>query len=171
MSRPTVLRFDVSGSDPSLTATQEWNLTADLPVLGANLGAEGLAWLPDSYLVAHNFFDEGKGHTYNPADYPTHGTGIFFVGLEANGLIYAYALNADGSYARVATIVTGFGAVMDLQFDRDRGDFWAVCDNTCQGRTELLTINPDDRALRYRPPVRATRGHAQHQQRRLHDGA
>jgi hypothetical protein len=141
VSRPTVLRFDVSGSGPALTATREWNLTADLPVLGANLGAEGLTWLPDSYLVAHHFFDEGKGHAYNPADYPTHGTGIFFVGIEANGLIYAYALNADGSYSRLATIVTGFGAVMDLQFDRDRGDFFAVCDNTCQGRTELLTIN------------------------------
>ena len=141
VSRPTVLRYDVSGSGPALTATQEWNLTADLPALGANLGAEGLTWLPDSYLVARHFFDEGKGHAYNPADYPTHGTGIFFVGIEANGLIYAYALNADGSYSRVATIVTGFGAVMELQFDRDRGDFWAVCDNTCQGRTELLTIN------------------------------
>jgi hypothetical protein len=142
VSRPTVLRYDVSGTGPALTATQEWNLTADLPVLGANLGAEGLTWLPDSYLVAHHFFDEGKGHAYNPADYPTHGTGIFFVGIEANGLIYAYAFNPDGSYTRVATIVTGFGAVMDLSFDRDRGDFWAVCDNTCQGRTELLTINP-----------------------------
>jgi hypothetical protein len=63
------------------------------------------------------------------------------VGIEANGLIYAYAFNADGTYSRVATIVTGFGAVMDLQFDHDRGEFWAVCDNTCQGRTELLTID------------------------------
>src|SRR5438477_10634517 len=70
-----------------------------------------------------------------------HGSGVMFVGIEANGLIYAYALNTDGSYARIATIVTGFGAVMDLHFDRERGDFWAVCDNTCQGRSELLTID------------------------------
>ena len=67
--------------------------------------------------------------------------GLFFGGLEANGLIYAYAFNPDGSYVRLATIVSGFGAVKDLQFDRDRGDLWAVCDTTCQGRSELLTIN------------------------------
>jgi hypothetical protein len=141
VSRPTVLRYDVTGTTPTLTATQEWNLTSDLPVLGPNLGAEGVTWLPDTFLVAHNFFDEARGHTYTPADYPTHGTGLFFVGIEGNGLIYAYALHADSSFNRIATIVTGFPAVMDLQFDSDRGDFWAVCDNTCQGRTELLTIN------------------------------
>ncbi|MFN0074674.1 MAG: choice-of-anchor D domain-containing protein [Chloroflexota bacterium] len=141
VSRPTILRYDVSGSGSALAANLEWNLTADLPTLGANLGVEGLTWIPDSYLVARNFFDEAKGRAYNPADYPTHGTGIFFVGVEANGLIYAYALNTDGSFARVATIVTGFGGVMELHFDRNRGDFWAVCDDTCQGRSELLTIN------------------------------
>src|SRR5262249_15939237 len=120
VSRPTVLRYDVSSTGAALTATTEWNLTADLPALGANLGAEGLTWLPDTYLVAHNFFDEARGHTYNPAEYPLHGTGLFFVGIEANGLIYAYAFNPDGTYTRLATIVTGFGSVMDLQFDRDR---------------------------------------------------
>jgi hypothetical protein len=31
---------------------------------------------------------------------------------------------------------------MDMSFDRDRGDFWAVCDNTCHGRTEQWTIDP-----------------------------
>jgi hypothetical protein len=110
VSRPTVLRYDVSGGGSTLTATQEWNLTTDLPALGPNLGLEAIAWIPDSFLVARNFFDEGLGHTYNPADYPLHGTGLFFVGVEANGLIYAYALNSDGSYARVATIVTGFSS-------------------------------------------------------------
>jgi hypothetical protein len=141
VSRPAILRFDVSGNGTTLTATNDWNLTADLPVLGANAGAEGVTWIPDSYLVAHSFFDDVKGHTYNPADYPLHGTGLFFVGIEANGLIYAYALNSDNTFARVATIDTGFGTIMDLTFDRDRQDFWAVCDNSCNGQTELLTIN------------------------------
>jgi hypothetical protein len=143
VSRPTILRYDVSGGGAAFTATQEWSLAADLPTLGANLGLEAITWIPDSYLLAHNFFDEGQGHTYTPANYPLHGTGIFFVGVEANGLIYGYALNSNGTYARVATIVTGFSnGVMDLTFDRDRQDFWAVCDNTCGGMHELLTINP-----------------------------
>ena len=30
---------------------------------------------------------------YNPADYPNHGDGLFFVGLEGNGTVYVYALN------------------------------------------------------------------------------
>jgi hypothetical protein len=37
-SRTSVLRYDVSGTGTTLNATQEWNLTADLPAVGANLG-------------------------------------------------------------------------------------------------------------------------------------
>ena len=46
---------------------------------------------------AQSFFDEGKGHTYNPAEYPDHGTGFFFLGLEANGMIYVYAPDHSGA--------------------------------------------------------------------------
>src|SRR6185369_12139110 len=92
ISRNSILRFDVTGSSSTLTATHEWNLTADLPAVGANLGIEGITWNPDSFLVAKGFFDESKSHPYNPSEYPFHGTGLFFVGLEANGLVYGYAL-------------------------------------------------------------------------------
>lgn len=44
----------------------------------------------------------GPTYAYNPANYPNHGTGLFFVGLEANGTVYAYALNhATGGVTRV----------------------------------------------------------------------
>src|SRR5262249_21665031 len=110
-----------------LTATHEWDLTADLPTTGANLGMEAITWIPDSFLVSKNFFDETKNHTYNPDEYPNHGTGLFFIGLEANGVIYAYALNQAGtSFNRIATITSGFTGVMDLEFDRDLNDLWAV---------------------------------------------
>jgi hypothetical protein len=145
VSHISVLRFDPSGSGTatSMNATNEWNLTPDLPPQGANLGAEAITWIDDSYLVSQNFFDEAKGHTYNPAEYPNHGSGLFFVGIEGNGVIYAYALDQTGSaYTRVATIASGFPAVMDLQFDRDLKDLWAVCDNTCNGRTTVLRIDP-----------------------------
>lgn len=142
VSRIEILRYDPAATGATLTATHEWDLTADLPVSGANLGAEGITWIPDSFLTSKNFFDEAKNRAYNPADYPNHGTGIFFIGLESNGNIYAYALNLAGTtYTRVATITTGFPAVMDLQFDRDLNDLWAVCDNTCQGRTAVLRID------------------------------
>ena len=140
VSKLAVLRYDVAGAATSLNAAQQWDLTADLPAVGANLGLEAITWVPDAFLTGRGFFDETLGHAYNPADYPTHGTGLFFVGVEASGLIYGYALNTDGTFNRVATVVTGFTGVMDLRFDADRGDFWVVCDDTCAGRSELMTI-------------------------------
>ncbi len=143
VSRNSVLRYSPSGAGTSLTATNEWNLTADLPKTGANLGLEAITWVPDTFLVSSGYFDESKGHAYNPAEYANHGTGLFFVGLEANGGIYAYALDQTGSaFTRVATMSSTLTGVMDLEFDRDRNNLWAVCDDTCQGRSTVLQVNP-----------------------------
>nr|BFE64898.1 hypothetical protein GCM10020063_094240 [Dactylosporangium thailandense] len=137
VSRPAVERFD-----PATGAiTREWNLTADLPPVAANSGLEGITFVPDSYLTAKGFRDEHTGAAYNPATYPNHGGGLFLVGLEANGSIYAYALSDDGSYTRVATIASGFVSVMDLQYEPETGPIWAVCDDTCGGRTATLDVD------------------------------
>ena len=77
----------MTGTGTELTATHDWNLTADLPVVGPNLGLEAIAWIPDAYLVSKGFFDDSKGHLYNPGDYPDHAGGLFFVGLEGNGVV------------------------------------------------------------------------------------
>jgi len=141
-SRNSILRFDPTAAGATLAATNEWNLTADLPVVGPNLGMEAITWVPDSVLVAKGFVDQVTGVAYDPASYPNHGTGLFFVGLEANGAVYAYALDLAGSsFTRVATISSGFVGVMELQFDRDRGNVWAVCDDGCQGRSTVLSVN------------------------------
>ena len=142
VSRNSILRFDASAAGSTLTATHEWNLTADLPAVGANLGIEAITWIPDSMLVANGFYDESKARAYVPADYASHGTGIFFVGVEANGIIYAYALNhATNSATRVATIVTGFPGVMGMEYDRDTGYLWATCDDGCGNTTGVLQID------------------------------
>lgn len=142
VSRNSILRFDATTAGTTLTATHEWNLTADLPAVGANLGIEAITWIPDSMLVANGFYDESKGRAYAPADYASHGTGIFFVGVEANGIIYAYALNhATSSATRVATIVTGFPGVMGMEYDRDTGYLWATCDDGCGNTTGVLQID------------------------------
>jgi hypothetical protein len=141
-SRLSVLLFDDVNAGASLTAKLEWNLTSDLPKVGSNLGLEALAWVPDSYLVAKGFIDESKQKAYDPTNYANHGEGIFFVGIEGNGVIYAFALDhAGGGFTRVATIESGHSGVMDLSFDRDVGYLWAVCDDTCQGRTNVLDID------------------------------
>ncbi|GAB3118616.1 lamin tail domain-containing protein [Glaciibacter psychrotolerans] len=141
VSRPSVLRYDVTGSAATLSATIEWNLVADLPPVAPNSGLEAIAWVPDSFLVAQGFVDESSATVYRPADYPNHGTGLFVVGLEANGTVYAYALDqVSGDYHRVATISSGFSGVMDLEFDAERSALWAACDDTCDGRSSLLQV-------------------------------
>ncbi len=107
---------------------------------GPNLGLEAIAWVPDSYLTASGFFDESKNRAYNPADYPTHGTGLFVVGLETQGSLFFYALTSE-SFTRVATVATQLPAIMELEFDRDARQLWAVCDDTCTGRSAVLSIN------------------------------
>src|SRR5262249_54076312 len=141
VSRPEVLRFDASGSTTALNATGEWNLTADLPAVAANSGLEAISWIPDTYLTAHHFLDEHTGAAYDPGTYPGHGDGLFFVGLEGNGTVYAYALDQNsGGYTRVATIASGFPGVMDLEFEPETDHLWAVCDDTCTGRTATLDL-------------------------------
>jgi hypothetical protein len=140
-SHPAVLRYDVSGAGATLTATREWDLTADLPGLGPNLGLEAIAWVPDSLLVAKGFKDEATLATYTPSTYADHGAGLFFVGVEQDGKVVAYALNqSNGTFTRVATIVSGFPKIMDLEYEPETTHLWAVCDDSCNGRTATLDV-------------------------------
>jgi len=141
ISRPSILRVDVTAAGANLVATHEWALVADLPVVGANLGPEALTYVPDSFLVANSFFDESANKPYAPSDYPLHGAGLFFVGLEANGVIYAYALNSDSTFRRIATISSSHPGMMGVEFDRDTGFLWAACDDTANGQIAVLRID------------------------------
>ena len=140
-SRPAVLRFDVSSAAASLNATHDWDLTGDLPGLGANAGLEAITWVPDDVLVAKGFFDEAIGAKYAPTTYPDHGAGLFFVGVEQDGRIVAYALNhANGTSTRVASIASGFPKVMALEYEPETKLLWAVCDDSCNGRHATLDV-------------------------------
>lgn len=143
VSRLSILRYNVAtASGATLTAAREWNLTADLPAVGANLGLEGITFVPDAYLVANGFFDESKGRAYAPADYPNHDGGLFLVAVEGNGNVYAYALDhVSGGFTRVASFAGGLNGAMDVNFDAELGQLWVVCDDTCQGRTAIHRID------------------------------
>jgi hypothetical protein len=146
--RNAVLRYDPNDAGSSLTATDEWDLTADFPELGSiaggsNLGFEGLTWVPDEYLVAGGFADQSTGAAYDPADYPGHGAGLYFLALENDGRLYAYALGADGSSVRVAVVPSGFPSVMEAEFDPQTQRVWAVCDDTCDGQMSMLALGDD----------------------------
>lgn len=161
VSRPSVLRYDVSGVGTTLVAEQEWALAADFPGLGANAGLEGITWVPDAWLVERGFVDEATGAAYAPAAYPGHGDGLFVVGVEGTASAYAYALSTDGTATRVATIETPFALVADVQFDADLDALWVVCDEACSGRTATFGIDDAGafalEAL-YEAPTAADRG-------------
>jgi hypothetical protein len=143
-SRNSILRYDVSGAAVSLDdATHEWDLTAPgpLPATGVNSGAESVEWVPDSYLVEAGFVDQATTQRYDPADYPGHGTGLFFVGLEFDGSIHAFALNGDETFTKVASFASGFQTFGALHFDRDENQLWVVCDNNCDGRARVFKVN------------------------------
>ncbi|MEO5768284.1 MAG: lamin tail domain-containing protein, partial [Polyangia bacterium] len=142
VSRLSILRFDTTTTGAELTALNEWNLTTDLPVAGANAGLEAITYVPDTALVAGGFFDEAAQALYVPGNYPNHGTGLFFVGLEANGVIYGYALNhLTNTFARVATFGSGQVSIMDLAYDREVGYLWGYCDNTCNNKATVFRLN------------------------------
>ncbi|HMK12756.1 MAG TPA: lamin tail domain-containing protein [Acidimicrobiales bacterium] len=145
----SILRFDPSVAGTTLTPTMQWDLTSEFPELivpggdktKANLGFEGVAFVPDTYLVQNGFVDQSTGSAYYPGDYPLHGTGLFFAALENDGKLYAYALNSDGTFHRVATVDTGMGHVMDVQYDADLERIWALCDNTCAVSSTLMKVD------------------------------
>ncbi|MFJ5228300.1 lamin tail domain-containing protein [Kitasatospora sp. NPDC088391] len=140
-SRLSVLRYDVSGSGGTLTATREWNLTPDLPSTGANLGLEGITWVPDGYLTGAGFKDAATGAAYDPARYGAHTGGVFFVGVEGTGTVYGYVLLEAGGFTKVATVASGMAGVMELSWEPQANRLWAVCDDTCSGQLRTFKVN------------------------------
>jgi hypothetical protein len=140
-SRPAILRFDTSAPGVTLTATDDFNLTPNIPNLNDNGGLEAITWVPDTFLVSKGFKDEATVAAYDPALYPNHGTGVFFVGVENLGHIIGYAVNsATDGFTRVATIQSPPN-VMDLLFESETNLMWAACDNDCGGRYSRFDIN------------------------------
>ncbi|MFF9286667.1 lamin tail domain-containing protein [Streptomyces griseosporeus] len=144
--RDTVMEFDPAATGPTLTPIREWDMTAQFPQLDtgskddANLGFEGVGFVPDSWLTANGWVDPRTGAAYDPADYPLHGSGLFFAGLEYDGTLHVYGLNSDGSFTTLGTVATGKRSVMDVAFDAVTGRIVATCDNTCGETHTFLKV-------------------------------
>jgi hypothetical protein len=136
--------FAVLEASSVLTALEEWDLTSDLPKVDANTGFEGITWVPDSFLTSKRFYDQMHGKIYNPTDYPGHGNGVFFLGLEGNGYIYSYVLLSNGVYHQLSSSYSGESTIMSVEFDYATGYLWAGCDNHCNGRSNVLSITSSD---------------------------
>ncbi|WP_061963081.1 lamin tail domain-containing protein [Demequina aurantiaca] len=145
-SRPSVLKFDVSGAGEEITASAEWNLATDFPGIGANAGMEGITFISDAWLTARGFVDQNTAVAYDPADYAGHGSGLFFVSIEGTAGVYAYALMPGGTFQRIAELdlaSLSFSNVADVQFDADRDLLWVVCDDVCDGRIATFALTDE----------------------------
>lgn len=139
VNQNVILAVDPDAEGPDVVAEQEWDLTASLPQVAANTGLEAVEWVPDAALDGL-LVDANTSAPYDPAAYPGHGDGLFFVAVEDNGVVYAYALNADGTSKQVAAIDPGLGGVMALDYDTVLDRLWALCDNGCEGRGAGITF-------------------------------
>ncbi|WP_183093103.1 lamin tail domain-containing protein [Nocardioides stalactiti] len=149
ISRNTLLRY-APVPKPTMRATDQWELNGILPALGANLGLEGITFIPDDDLLAGGFVDESTGAPYDPATYPKHRGGLFVVAVEGTGLLYVLALDHTKAVDEVAHLVAtidpqlvtnaGPAGVMDVTWDAELERLWAVCDDSCDGTTVTLAL-------------------------------
>lgn len=141
VSRNSLLHYDVDGGDASpLVARAEWNLTGDLPVVGANAGIEAVEWIADSALVEAGLVDDSTGEPYDPDRYGSSFDGVFAVGVEGTGQVYLVVLLDDGGHQRIATVDPLLDGVMALDHDVNAGVLWAVCDDGCDGTMARLAV-------------------------------
>jgi hypothetical protein len=135
--KDTILEFDPAATGSTLTPLHQWDMTSQFPQLNtgskddANLGFEGVGYVPDSWLTANGWVDPLTHAAYNPANYPLHGSGLYFAGLEWDGSLHVYGLNSDGTFTTFGAISTGKASVMDVEFDAGTQRIIATCDNTC----------------------------------------
>lgn len=118
-SRPSILRFDLpKAGDTTLTATNEWNLTATIGAVSANGGLESVEYVGD---------------------------GVYAVGVEATGNVHFVTLNPDGTHANTQTLESGFPGVMALDFADNK--LRIVCDEACEGASVLAQKQGDSWAV------------------------
>ena len=169
--RPSILSYDVQAAATDtngdgaqdLTATHEWNLVDPLSQFGvtltkddANLGVEGLAFIPNETLTANKFkvnLDPNKVHDYNPAGAANDYDGLFFAALEKTNAIYAFALATVGGkdvaypISQIplpqAAANAGFDGPRDLTWDAEHNQLLAQGDNDKGTGSKIATYTFD----------------------------
>lgn len=112
-----------------------WNTSPHLPLNGGS-GAEGLCFVPDSFLAAQGFVD-GNGNPY----LSQNGMGgLMFVAHQNGGRLYAFDLNrSNGSYTYVGAYKTNYGESCELTFDRTDGRLY-ILHGADWNRLEVTTL-------------------------------
>lgn len=136
-----ILKADPKAEGSDLVAMKEWDLTASLPQVSANMGIESVEWVSDADLEG-KLFDQNTGAAFDSKNYPNAvSNGVFFVALEDNGHVYAYVLNEDGSSVQIADIDSKLGGAMALDYDTYEDVLWAAADNGYKNMAAKMTFN------------------------------
>ena len=136
-----ILMVDPDSEGTRLTAQKEWDLTASLPQVSANMGIEAVEWVANSD-VAGKLIDHNTGKAFDAANYPNAvANGVFFVALEDNGHVYAYVLNNDESVVQIADIDAKLGGAMALDYDTYGKVLWVAADDGYGNRMAQIALN------------------------------
>lgn len=137
----TILMVDPNSEGTRLTAQKEWDLTASLPQVSANMGIEAVEWVANSD-VTGKLIDRNTGKAFDAANYPNAvANGVFFVALEDNGHVYAYVLNNDESVVQIADIDAKLGGAMALDYDTYGNVLWVAADDGYGNRMAQIVLN------------------------------
>ena len=137
----TILMVDPNEAGTRLVAQKEWDLTASLPQVSANMGIEAVEWVANAD-VAGKLIDQNTGSTFAVANYPNAiAGGVFFVALEDNGHVYAYILNKDETVVQIADIDAKLGGAMALDYDTYEKKLWVAADDGYGNRMARITLN------------------------------
>lgn len=135
-----ILKVDPFADGTDLVALQEWDLTASLPQVSANMGIEAVEWVANEN-VEGKLFDQNTNAAFTASSYPDAvANGVFFVALEDNGHVYAYVLNEDGSVVQIADIDSKLGGAMALDFDTYENVLWVASDDGYGNKAAKITL-------------------------------
>ncbi len=111
-----IVEYDLSVGGTKVQRNH-WDLSAQL----TGSGAEGMTFVPDTFLAAQGFVD-GSGTPYTS----TSGmNGLMFVGHQARGQVFAYDLDrSTGAHIFVGVYETGAAETAGLEFDRSTGQLF-----------------------------------------------
>ena len=141
MNYNTILMVDPNEAGTRLVAQKEWDLTASLPQVSANMGIEAVEWVANAD-VAGKLIDQNTGSAFDAAKYPyAVAGGVFFVALEDNGHVYAYVLNKDETVVQIADIDAKLGGAMALDYDTYEKKLWVAADDGYGNRMAKITLN------------------------------
>lgn len=136
----------------SITNTFSWNLLIPPSPMKntGNLGPEGIAFVPDTFLSSKGFISQATGKAYKSSK---GAGGLFFVAHQSNGFIWVFDINpkVTNDFLFVGKYKTSRDESCGLEFDRSTGLLYILHnekENTLEVTDLSSTVNGGGRKFR-----------------------